>query len=95
MNRSLAVIVLGSLVILAILGAVSDPAWNWAAIGAALRDWTATVLTVFTVTLFVSLCALGWAHVYLVLRREWRAGRLSPRWAREQRRREEAEAIRG
>lgn len=72
MKRALATVIFGGLVILAVLAATTLPAWDWARIGAALWHWTVTVLSVFTLALFASLCALGWAHVYLVLRREWR-----------------------
>lgn len=89
MRRALLTVLLGGLAVLAVLGTVSDPAWDWSAVAGSLARWTATVVTVFTVTLFVSLCALGWAHVYLTLRREWRqrGSRMSPGWGREEARR--------
>lgn len=80
LRRPLLTIILGGVAVLAVLATVSDPAWDWRAIGAALWRWTVTVLTVFTITLFVSLCALGWANVFLALRRNWRARRQTRSW---------------
>lgn len=77
MRRALLTVVLGGTAVLAVLAVVSGPAWDWSTIGACLARWTATVVTVFTAALFVSLFCLGWLHVLRVLRTAWDGRRRS------------------